>query len=323
MLKGGEAVLEIVKLDPRGRLGAAGASVTALGFFDGVHLGHRQLFLAAVAEAARRGEGTVPAVFTFSDDVRRVKVGAARLTDFETKLSLIEAAGIRRVYVADFPSVAGLSPEEFVSEILVRRCGTVFAVCGFNFRFGHRAAGDAALLSELMRASGGDAAVIPPLYLGDMVISSSAIRAAIEAGDMPRAAAMLGRPFSLTAPVLHGRGFGHTAGVPTVNQVFAESGILPKSGVYACRVRFADGASALAVANVGVCPTFGGDGDVHCETHLIDYAGDLYGERVTVEFLRYLRPERRFESPEALYAQVRNDIEDARKAVSDSSLRSE
>lgn len=304
--------MEIVKLDPRGRSCASGASVTALGFFDGVHLGHRKLFDAVVAEAARRGSGAVPTVFTFSDDVRRVKVGAARLTDFETKLELIAAAGIKRVYVADFPSVAGLSPEEFVSEVLVGQCGTVFAVCGFNFRFGHRAAGDAARLSELMRASGGDVAVIPPLYLGDTVISSSAIRAAIEAGDMPLAAAMLGRPFSLTAPVLHGRGFGHTAGVPTVNQVFAKSGILPRSGVYACRVRFSDGASVAAASNVGVCPTFGGDGDIHCETHLIDYTGDLYGERVTVEFLRYLRPERRFRTAEELYAQVRTDIEQAK-----------
>ncbi len=305
--------LEIVKIDPREHSCAAGASVTALGFFDGVHLGHRKLFDAAVAEAARRGDGAMPAVFTFSDDVRTVKVGAARLTDFETKLDLIEAAGIERVYVVDFSSVAGLSPEEFVSEILVGRCGTVFAVCGFNFRFGRGASGDAARLTELMRAAGGDAAVIPPLYLGDTVISSSAIRTAIEAGDMPRAATMLGRQFSLTAPVLHGRGFGHTAGVPTVNQVFAESGILPRSGVYACRVRFSDGAAVAAVANVGVCPTFGGDGDIHCETHLIDYAGDLYGERVTVEFLRFLRPEKRFRTAEELYAQVKEDIEDARR----------
>lgn len=303
--------MEIVKLDPEGRSGAVGASVTALGFFDGVHLGHRKLFDAAVAEAARLG--AAPSVFTFSDDVRRVKVGAARLTDFETKLELIGAAGIERIYVADFPSVAGLSPEEFVSEFLVGRCGTVFAICGFNFRFGRGASGDAPQLSALMRAAGGDAAVIPPLYLGDTVISSSEIRTAIEAGDMPRAAAMLGRPFSLTAPVLHGRGFGHTAGVPTVNQVFAESGILPRSGVYACRVRFSDGASVPAVANVGVCPTFGGDGDIHCETHLIDYAGDLYGERITVEFWHFLRPEKRFETEEELYAQVREDIAQARR----------
>ncbi len=304
--------MELIRVDPSENGARVKDSVVALGFFDGVHLGHKRLFDAAASEA--RARAAVPSVFTFSDDVRTVKVGAARLTDFETKLLLLAEAGIERVYLADFPSVSGLSPEEFVSDILLRQCGAVHAVCGFNFRFGRGASGDADRLLALMREAGGDASVIPPAYLGGRVISSSAIRTAIEAGDMPYAAAMLGRPFSLTAPVLHGRGFGRTEGVPTVNQVFGESGILPKSGVYICRVRFADGTAVSAVANVGSCPTFTrfAGGDVHCETHLIDYAGDLYGETLTVEFLYYLRPEKKFETVEALYGQIACDVAMAR-----------
>lgn len=285
-------------------------TVTALGVFDGVHLGHRRLLETAVREAKARG--LTPAVFTFSDDVRRVKPGVGRLTDFEQRLARIEALGIEAVYAADFSSVSGLSPEAFVREILVGQCGTELAVCGFNFRFGSGASGDAESLLALMREAGGDCTVIPPAYLGDRVISSSAIRAAVEAGDMPLAEAMLGRPFSLTAPVLHGRGFGHTEGVPTVNQLFCTNGIVPKGGVYAARVRLSDGRAVRGVANVGVCPTFGEGGDLRCETHLIDFSEDLYGATVTVEFCRYLRPERRFPSVDALYEQIRQDVEIAR-----------
>jgi riboflavin kinase/FMN adenylyltransferase len=165
-----------------------------------------------------------------------------------------------------------------------------------------------------MRENDRDCAVIPPAYLGDRVISSSAIRAAVEAGDTELAAAMLGRPFSLTAPVLRGRGFGHTEGVPTVNQVFCTSGIVPKSGVYATRVLLDGGRVVQGVSNVGTCPTFFGEtGDLRCETHLIDYSEDLYGKTLTVQFCRYLRPEKKFGSVEELYEQIRRDLDAARE----------
>ena len=286
-------------------------TVTALGFFDGVHLGHRKLLDAAVSEAKRGG--MTAAVFTFSDDVRSVKPGVGRLTDFESKLGLIEQAGIELVFAADFPSFSGYSPEEFVQKVLISLCGTEIAVCGFNFRFGKGASGDADRLSALMQEKGRSCAVIPPAYLGDRVISSSAIRAAVEAGDTELASAMLGRPFSLTAPVLRGRGFGHTEGVPTLNQVFCTSGIVPKSGVYATRVLLDGRRVVRGVSNVGTCPTFFGEaGDLRCETHLIDYSEDLYGKILTVEFCRYLRPEKKFDSVEELYEQIRRDVEIAR-----------
>lgn len=304
--------MELIRLTPDRIPARKVKTVTALGFFDGVHLGHRRLLETAVREARERG--ITPAVFTFSDDVRSVKPGVGRLTDFGSKLDLIEKAGIELVYAADFPSFSGFSPEAFVRDVLIALVGTELAVCGFNFRFGRGASGDAERLTSLMRESGRDTAVIPPAYLGDRVISSSAIRAAVEAGDTELAAAMLGRHFSLTAPVLRGRGFGHTEGVPTVNQVFCTSGIVPKSGVYAARVRLDGGRVVRGVSNVGVCPTFFGEsGDLRCETHLIDYSEDLYGRIVTVEFCKYLRPERKFDSVEALYEQIRRDVAAARE----------
>ncbi len=291
-------------------------TVTALGFFDGVHLGHRRLLEATVSEAAAKG--LCPAVFTFSDDVRSVKPGVGRLTDFESKLRLIEELGIEVVFVADFPTFSGFSPEAFVRDVLIALCGAELAVCGFNFRFGKGAAGDAERLTALMRENRRDATVIAPAYLGDRVISSSAIRLAVEAGEAELAAAMLGRPFSLTAPVLRGRGYGHTEGVPTVNQVFQTSGIVPRSGVYASRVHLDRGRVVRGVSNVGVCPTFFGEaGDLRCETHLIDHCEDLYGRTVTVEFCKYLRPEKKFDSVKKLYEQIRRDVAAARELLID------
>lgn len=279
--------------------------MTALGFFDGVHIGHRRLFDATRAEAERTG--AEPAVFTFSDDVRSFKPGIVRLTGFEEKLARFEESGIQIVYTADFPALSFLSPEEFVSDILVRICGTALAVCGFNFRFGAGAAGDSRRLTALMRESGGDAVVIPPAYLGESIVSSSAIRAAVTSGDMKLAAAMMGRCYSLTSTVEHGRGFGHTEGIPTVNQTFPAYRVIPRFGVYSCRATPEGGNSVPAVTNVGVRPTFGEDGQVNCETHLIGYSGDLYGRRLTVEFRRFLRPEQKFASVDALYEQIRRD----------------
>ena len=308
--------MRVVKLQVGNIPDGVDRSVVALGFFDGVHLGHRRLLDETVRQARRRG--STAAVFTFSDDVRSVKPGVGRLTDFQSKLALLAEAGIELVYTADFPSMSGFSPESFVRDVLIAQCGAELAVCGFNFRFGKGAAGDADRLCSLMAENGRECSVIAPAYLGDRVISSSAIRAALEAGDAELATAMLGRPFSLTAPVLHGRGYGHTEGVPTLNQVFCTSGIVPKSGVYATRVWLGDGQAVRGVSNVGVCPTFFGEkGDLRCETHLIDYSEELYGRVLTVEFCKYLRPERRFDSVEALYEQIRRDLTAAREVPID------
>lgn len=284
----------------------AGQTVAALGFFDGVHIGHRRL-LQRVAELSA-ARSLVPAVFTFSDDARTFKPDAARLTDFSEKLKLFSDAGIERVYAAEFPDLADLSPKRFVSEILIGRLFASVAVCGFNFRFGARAAGDSAALVRLMRRAGADAEVIAPAILYGTVVSSSAIRAALAEGDVGRAKEMLGRPFAFTGRVEHGRGYGRTEGIPTVNLPLQTHLALPRRGVYRSRVTFDNGERYSAVSNVGTRPTFGGE-KVNCESYLLGYSGgELYGSVARVELLGFLRDERRFDTPEELYRQIERDI---------------
>ena len=283
----------------------SGRTVAALGFFDGVHIGHRRL-LDRVAEIAR-SRALVPSVFTFSDDALSFKPDAARLTDFPEKLELFRAAGVERVYAADFPAFSGLSPERFVTDILIGCLNVSVAVCGFNFRFGARAAGDSETLVRLMRGTGGEAEVIASTLLDGVVVSSSAIRSALAAGEIDLANRMLGRPYALAGIVEHGRGYGHTEGIPTVNLPIAPHIALPRKGVYRSRAVI-DGVGYSAVSNVGTRPTFGGSA-VNCESYLLDYDGaDLYGKTVAVELLAFLRDEKKFDTPEELYLQIERDI---------------
>ena len=283
----------------------AGKTVAALGFFDGVHIGHRRLLDRAVAIAGERG--LVPAVFTFSDDARTFKPDAARLTDFSEKLDLFREAGIETVFAADFPDFSGYSPEAFVSDVLIGLMKVAVAVCGFNFRFGARAAGDSEALVRLMRGAGGEAEVVASTLLDGVVVSSSAIRTALAAGDVGLANRMLGRPYALTGNVEHGRGYGHTEGIPTVNLPIAPHVAVPRKGVYRSRVTV-DGNGYSAVTNVGTRPTFGGT-TVNCESYLLDYRGaDLYGKTVAVELLGFLRDEKKFDNPEELYRQIERDV---------------
>ena len=297
--------MKLIRILPGCSPAEPGRTVAALGFFDGVHIGHRRLLDRAAEIAASRG--LIPSVFTFSDDALTFKPDAERLTDFSEKLELFRAAGIERVYAADFPALAGLSPERFVKEILIGRLNVSVAVCGFNFRFGARAAGDSDALVRLMREAGGEAEVIAPTLLDGVVVSSSAIRAALSAGDVDLASRMLNRPYALTGAVEHGRGYGHTEGIPTVNLPLAPHLAVPRLGVYRSRVVI-DGIGYPAVSNVGTRPTFGGNG-INCESYLLDYHGaELYGKTASVQLLGFLRDEKKFDSPEELYRQIEHDI---------------
>ncbi len=278
--------------------------VTALGFFDGVHAGHRVLLARTVEEARRRG--MVAAVFTFDSSNQNYKTGTPRLTTPEERLRLFEACGIDCVFLADFSSLAHLSPEMFVANTLRTAIHTELALVGFNFRFGRGAVGDADTLVSLMQANGGDAVVLPPERLEDgRLISSTAIRTAVEEGDMKTASDMLGHPFCLASVVLHGNAFGRTIGIPTINQAFPRDTVIPAYGVYATTVTI-DGKEYLGVTNVGVRPTISGIG-INCETNIIHFEDDVYGKLAETRFLKMLRPERRFPSVEALRLQIESD----------------
>ena len=286
-----------------GRVAALRESVVALGFFDGVHLGHRALLRMARERADALG---LPlSVFTFPAEDADMKRNALRLYGTEKKLSLLSSLGVDYVYMCELSAVAHISAEDFVKTCLAGELLAAVSACGFNFRFGHGAAGDADALSRYMKEIGRESLTLPPLYLYGELDSSRTVRQYLSKGDMERAAAMLGAPYMLSGRVESGDGRGHTLGFPTVNIPIAENRLLLPSGVYATVVHTKSG-DYPSVTNVGTCPTFGARG-VHAEAHLCEFSGNLYGENIDIGFLSRLRDEMVFSSKEELIKQINVD----------------
>jgi riboflavin kinase/FMN adenylyltransferase len=289
------------------------STCVALGLFDGLHPGHEVVILSAVREARRRG--LVPCVFTFTTG------GALPLAksrgDLMSKtlfLERLEHFGAACVIRPAFEEFRDLSPEAFVREILRERLGAAMVSCGENFRFGKGAAGDTAALRRIC----GDCPaveVLPLVNVDGTPVSSSEIRAAIRAGEMERASLLLGRRFAIDFKVVHGRKLGRTLGAPTINQPFPDGFVEPKFGVYAT-LATVHGREHVAVTNVGVKPTVGSD-RVLAETYIHGFSGDLYGESVNVSFLRFLRPEQKFDDIAALKEQILQDSETASRVAAD------
>ena len=275
----------------------------ALGYFDGVHLAHREIIALTVKEA--RARGLTPAVFTFSAEEMRFKASATRIYPTRIRLSILEELGIEVAIIADFPSVASLSPEEFVSEVLIGACGMRLAVSGYNFRFGRGASGDVKDLTALSSALGAECLLLEERCLGGEPISSTRIRRALESGEVKLASELLGAPYKMGGRVERGRGVGHKLGFPTVNTSIPEGAVKMKNGVYKTAVTVG-GATYAAITNVGTCPTFE-ERETHAETFIKDFSGDLYGKDVEVLFLDFIREERRFDSPDELIMQINID----------------
>lgn len=285
-----------------------GTSAVAIGLFDGVHRGHLALLSLTRREAFLRGLKAV--VLTFDDDPA-LKPGAARITTLAERLSLFRSVGMDAAVVLPFSSVKDMTPAAFVREILAGTLAARVAVVGYNFRFGSGAAAGADELSSLLRVHGGEVLCLPPQALADGTpLSSSRVREAVAAGDMPLVASLLGRPYSLTLPVIHGRALGRTVGLPTINQEIPKGLLLPRRGVYAGEVTVF-GNSFPAVTNVGLRPTVSGEG-LSLETHIIGFSGDLYGDSPTVRLFSYLRPERKFASLDELKTEILHNIEEAK-----------
>lgn len=285
----------------------AGCAV-CLGNFDGVHLGHQALF----EEAKRHG----PAVaFTFHPHPGRVlqpELAPKLIALQPRKLELLEACGLFAAICQPFSrEYAKTTPEEFERSVLDGvRAGAV--VVGYDFTYGAKRAGTVQTLEQACRARGASLQVVPPVTIDGVVVSSSKIREYLLEGRVEAAARLLGRPFDLDGTVVPGDGRGRTLGFPTAN-IDTQNELRPPPGVYAVRVRDAAGWHGGA-ANIGVKPTFGGT-EVTIEAHLLDYSSDLYGQRLRVEFLERLRPERRFASVAELSGQIARDLEAARAAV--------
>lgn len=278
----------------------------ALGTFDGVHPGHAAIIGRAL-EAARE-QNLDPLVYTFSTHPTAVfgKCPPLLMTN-EARIAALSR--FCDVVADDFTrDFAATEPRAFV-EMLVTRFHMRHAVAGYNYTFGHMGAGDTALLRTLGAELGFTVDIVPPVLFEGEPLSSTRIRAALEAGEVAKAAGMLGRPYELTGTVAPNRGIGRSIGFPTANLTGYEGLALPGDGVYATRAEVF-GKTYPGVTNVGSNPTVGGD-RITVETHLIGFSGDLYSEKMRVLFIEKLRGEMVFESLEALRARIEKDAKRA------------
>lgn len=271
----------------------------AVGEFDGVHLGHR---------AVMAGSDTVLTFEPHPASVVRAGGGPRLLTTLELKTELIAALGVDELVVVPFDeSFAQQEASEFVDRVLVEALAATTVSVGENFRFGHRARGTAALLAEDGRF---ETRVVPLVEVDGEPVSSTRIRVLIEEGDVDAAAVLLGAPFRMRGEVVPGDRRGRELGFPTANMAPDPKMTWPGLGVYACRV-----GEHLAAVNVGVRPTFGADLHPLVEAFLLDFDGDLYGQRLTVEFIARLRGEQRFERVEELVEQMHRDVDRTRELL--------
>jgi riboflavin kinase/FMN adenylyltransferase len=272
----------------------------AIGEFDGVHLGHREVI---------RGSDTVLTFEPHPLRVVRPEAAPKLLTSFAVKAELIAELGVGELVVIRFDQrFAEQTPQEFIDQVVVNGLRATHVSVGENFRFGHRAAGDPQTLAADPRFV---TRVVPLVEVDGEIVSSSHIRALVQTGEVESAARMLGAPFQLRGEVVAGDRRGRELGFPTANIVPDEAIVCPGHGVYVAR---ADG--ACAAVNVGVRPTFGTGRAVLVEAYLLDREVDLYGHTLRVDFLRRLRGERRFESIDALVEQMRDDVERTRELCS-------
>ena len=276
--------------------------VIALGFFDGVHLGHGAL-LCRVAERARELDA-VPCAFTFDRSPAAALTGKTvpLLSGVDDReLLMRERYGIQEVIVAPFDVMRQMDWQDFVTQYLQEELGVIHVVAGHDFHFGYKGEGTPRRLAEKCSQLGIGCDIIPKVELDGITVSSTYIRMLVAAGDMEGAARFLGHPHTLSGQVVHGSELGRTLGTPTANLLVAEGVIAPAFGVYAGKVCLPGGEIKLAVTNVGVRPTVNEDKTaVTVEPWILDYHGDLYGQDIRVEFYAHLRPERKFPSVQAL-----------------------
>ena len=310
---GSSLVRRLDALPPALRGGAV-----AIGNFDGVHRGHQAVLAAAAREAEALGAPVV--ALTFEPHPRRFfapDVPLFRLTPLRLKARLLRAFGATGVVALDFDAaLAGLTAEAFAEEILAKRLGARHVAVGFDFHFGKGRGGTPERLAEFGSAFGFSVSLSPPLRDDGEPVSSSAIRAALDAGDVARADRLLGYPWLVEGPVEHGDTRGRQLGYATANlRLPPETGL--RHGIYAVRARV-NGSWRDGVASFGHRPTFGGGAPL-LEVHLFDFDGDLYGAPLLVAFFAFLRPETAFDSAAALVAEMHRDSEAARRALSTSS----
>jgi riboflavin kinase / FMN adenylyltransferase len=288
-----------------------------VGNFDGIHRGHQTMLQRLRAGALERGLASC--VLTFEPHPREFfspQAAPTRLTSLREKLELLAAHGVERVHVQRFSrSFAALSPEAFVERVLAKRLRARWLLIGEDFRFGAKRAGDLALLKRLGERHGYEVQTMPTVMHAGSRVSSSAVRAALAAGDLAAAETLLARTYSISGRVIHGRKLGRELGFATAN-VQLKHNRPPLTGIYAAKVH-GIGAARPAVASLGVRPTITASGRAVLEVHLFDFSEDLYAAHLRVEFLHKIRDEEKYPDLETLKTQIARDCEAAKSFLMD------
>ncbi len=274
-------------------------TAVALGFFDGLHRGHRNVISSAVNE---KENGLTAVCLTFLQSPKSVLTNTesnALMTDSD-KLKMLEALGIDHTIQADFRQIMDMSAQSFFKDILIDKLNAKKLFCGFNYHFGKNGEGDVQLLKELCDKHNVELTVVPPEENDGEVVSSTLIRKLISAGSVRKANELLCSEFGFCSIVEHGKKLGRTLGTPTINQPLLKELAVPKFGVYASRVTLEDGKSYCGVTNIGIKPTVGGSVPV-CETWMPQYdGGEIYGQAVDIRLLEFIREEKKFADIEEL-----------------------
>ena len=287
--------------------------VMALGFFDGIHIGHAALMNMIIKRAQEYD--AEPAVLTFDvhPDSLVFKKNVPLINSADDRERILSRCfGIYDVVVVHFSqSVMHMDWKVFIDE-LIDDMDLCHIVVGHDFKFGYKGLGTAEKLKEYCAQRGVGCDIIPPVCKDGVVVSSTLIRGLIESGEIEKANEYLGRPHTLTDVVRSGYHLGTQMGTPTINMRFPEGVIIPRHGVYAAKA-YVDGEEYMSVTNVGVRPTVSEDGGVNVESFLLDFTGNLYGRLVRLDFYKFMRPERKFDDIDELAAQIKHDAESTRE----------
>ena len=286
--------------------------IYALGFFDGVHLGHQELLKACCALAEEYGCHTAAITFDRHPKSLFTDNPTVLISTIPDRKLLLNRYGIESVRVLPvIQEIMNLPWQEFIRILLDD--GAAGFVCGDDFHFGFRGEGNAEKLQSLCREKGLPCIVVPEQTVGNIRVSSTYIRRQIETGDMATAVRFMGHPYTLTGTVIHGQKLGRKLGIPTANLHLPAGLAIPKFGVYACRILI-DGIYYPAVTNIGTRPTVQGEG-ITVEPWILDYSGDLYGREITIEFFKFLRPEQKFPTLEDLQAEIHRNARETRDLI--------
>lgn len=292
-------------------------TIYALGFFDGVHLGHQALLSACKQLAEKHGCKAAAVTFDLHPETRLSGAAPQLICRLPDRSRLLMQFGADTFVGFPFTDRLRKMPWQDFLKMLTEQFGAVGFVCGDDFRFGYRGAGNANLLQDYCKQQGLSCAVVPEQTLDGTRVSSTHIRKLLKNGEIETANRFLGHPHILSGIVVEGQMLGRTIDIPTANLDIPEEVLLPKNGVYACKATTQDGKTYLAVTNIGSRPTVAGD-SVTVETWLLDFDGYLYSQELTLEFYTFLRPEQKFDSLEELKAEIQKNAAQTRKIFENS-----